>query len=409
VALPGSDWIEVYLDYTDGIPAPEVFRLWAAISAVASALERRTWVEAARRSMFPNMFILLVGPPGTGKTEAIEPAKALLVEAKKFKIAPNSVTRASLVDTLREADRKIVLPDNQLVEYHSLCIALGEFGVLISANDLAFLSVLNELFDNPPAYRERRRHFEGGKEQSITRPQLNIVAGVQPLYLSSLLPDEAWGQGFTSRLIMIYADAPVVVPLFGGQDRLASAHRPVLVRGLGILARLMGRWYWDSDAARELARWHRAGFDPAPMHSKLEYYNSRRVIHILKLCIVSAASRCALHVNGTPEMRIRLLDVTRARDWLLHAESLMPDIFRGMVYKTDVQVIKEMHYFMWQKYATKREAIHEATLLSFLSAHGVGSEKVLRVLEVAERSGVIQREAGSKLYKPRPLNEHGLA
>jgi hypothetical protein len=409
VAGAGADWIDTFVALTEGIPSPQLFRQWAAIGTVAAALERRTWTTAARRILYPNLFTLLVGPPGSGKTEAIYPARELLSEAKKFKIAPDNLTKAALVDSLTSADRKIVLPGNKLVEYHSLTIMQDEFGVLVAAHDLELLSVVSKLFDNPRTYSEQRRHHDEGKERILVHPQLNILAGSTPLFLGSLLPEEAWGQGFASRLIMIYCETVPYTELFrGGDDIGVDASRSSLIRGLQQLARLLGRWYWDTDAARELVRWHKAGMDPVPSHSRLQYYVIRRVIHMLKLCCISAASRVAMHFNGEPEMRITLPDVNRARDWMLHAESLMPDIFRGMEYRSDAAVIQALHYYAWRQWAVDRRPLHEARLIQFLNAHGVRSERVMRVIEVAERSGVLRRDAGSKLYTPRPSNEHGM-
>lgn len=407
-ASAGGDWINTYVAFTEGIPSPQLFRQWAAIGTIGAALERRTWTTAARRILYPNLFTLLVGPPGSGKTEAIYPARELLIEAKKFKLAPDNFTKAALVDALTNADRKIVLPDNKLIEYHSLAIMQDELGVLVSAHDLEFLSVLNKLFDNPKNYSEQRRHHDDGKERSLVHPQLNILAGVQPLFLASLLPEEAWGMGTTARLIMVHSETIPDVDLFGGDDIGIHVSRGELVRGLQQLAKLVGRWGWETDAAKELARWHKQKMPPIPAHSRLQYYNARRVIHVMKLCVISAASRVSMHFNGEPAMQVSLLDVTRAKDWLIHAETLMPDIFRGMEYRSDSTVILEMHRFAWQQHAVTKKPLHESTLIQFLSHHGVRSERVARVLEVAERSGVLSREPGSRLYTPRPTNEHGM-
>ena len=67
-----SDWITNFLDYTAAIPSPASFRLWSAITAISGVLERKVWIQTAQSFLYPNLFTLLVGPPATGKTQAIK-------------------------------------------------------------------------------------------------------------------------------------------------------------------------------------------------------------------------------------------------------------------------------------------------------------------------------------------------
>src|SRR5262245_6065547 len=105
-----QDWINSFLDHTSGIPSPEVFRLWAGIATLAGALERRVWVRLAGKAVYPNMYTLLVGVPATGKSQAIEHTNELWHSIAELKLAPHDITKASLVDNLEKASRKLVMP-----------------------------------------------------------------------------------------------------------------------------------------------------------------------------------------------------------------------------------------------------------------------------------------------------------
>ena len=113
------DWINAYMDFTEGMPSPEIFRLWAAIGAVAAALERRVWVETAEGEVYPHLYTLLVANPGIGKSIAIGPVERLWYDTQKLHVAPHSVTKAALVDALATANTKRLM-GQELVEYHSL-------------------------------------------------------------------------------------------------------------------------------------------------------------------------------------------------------------------------------------------------------------------------------------------------
>lgn len=403
-----QDWVSLFMAFTDGLPSPEHLRLWGGISALAGALERRVFVRTARKVLYPNMFTLLVTPPGIGKSVCIENIQELwfgtrLRNGSKFFTAPNNVTKAALIDHIAKADRKI-MAGGTLIEYHSLLVASSEFGVLVPAHDLEFLSVLNDIYDNPRAYRESRRTL--GREIDIHHPQLNIIAGTQPAYLANLLPEEAWGQGFMSRVIMVYAGEGPTPDLFAEPDPRTELFQQLLV-GMTHISSMMGCMEWSDEAMKEMQDWARAKLPPVPEHSKLTHYCARRVIHALKLCMISCASR-------TGKMLIELEDVMRAKNWLLGAELTMPDVFRAMAGRSDSQVIDDLHYFMYKLYMVEKKPIHEARVWDYLKNY-VPSDRIGRIIETCLRANIIARKAGTgdgsgeaAMYYPRPKNEHGM-
>lgn len=399
------------MHYTEGVPSPPLFRLWAAITGVGGALERRCFVETRAGVLFPNLFTLLVGAPGTGKDMAIVPMTELWRAAvhptyrtRAFCVAPDSVTRAALVDAVAASPYK---PNGHIEPlYHCLLVSAPEFGVLLSAHDLEFLSILNSLFNSPRVYVERRRHSFGPDKQELTivNPQITILGGTQPGFMASMLPEEAWSMGFTSRLIMVYASAAPVVDVLGVDTPAQAQSRKdefkALAAALGQMATLSGRFTLTEAADALLRRWQADGWKPVPEHSKLAHYNARRSLHTLKLAAISAVSRtCSLTIDAE--------DIGRARDWLLGAEALMPDVFREMTGKSDSAVINDMHFFMFSLHAKDKKPVHVSRLMYFLQGR-VPSEKVMRIIEIAERANMIARVAGtSDQYIPRARHEWG--
>lgn len=385
-----SDFIDAFMAYTEGIPSPANFRLWAAIAAVGGALERRVCAITAGGTLYPNLFTLLVAAPAIGKGQAIQPVLDLWYESQSFKIMPDDVTKASFIDALAKASVKRNVNGN-LLEYHSLLAPAPEFGVLVPAHDTTFLNVLNYIFDCPRVYREDRRSLE--KKTEIIHPQVNILAGTQPGYLSATFPDEAWSMGFCSRLIMVYGATTPEIDIFA----LRGSKQPefdALKATLSRYSELIGVVQWNFDAQNMIKAWYGKKMAPVPEHSKLVHYNGRRLLHFLKLCIISAVSR-------TQELVITLEDAQRARDWLLEVEITMPDIFREMVKKSDSDILQELHIFAWRIFSQgKSQPLHVARLVNFVKSR-VPAEKVMRIIEIAERSGALHRCAGTMdMYIP---------
>src|SRR5438105_11465498 len=89
------DWIEGFQSFSDGMPSPLIFRKWAAISAIAGALQRRVYVTTSISRIYPNLYIVLVAPPTIGKSQAITPIHQIWSSLNTLHVAPDSVTRAS--------------------------------------------------------------------------------------------------------------------------------------------------------------------------------------------------------------------------------------------------------------------------------------------------------------------------
>ena len=401
------DLITEFLSYTEGAPSPEIFRLWSAIACIGAALERRVWTLSAGLPIYPNLYTLLVAPPGVGKY-IIHEVQSIWIETRNLKVAPHSTTKASLIDSLKESLR-VINGGGELIEYHSLQVAAEEFGVLVPAYDLEYLSNLNHIFNNPSFHSEKRRSINKGEDLIVTNPQLNILAGTQPGYLGTLFPEEAWTMGLASRLLMIYAGDPIQVELFPENDILADRirGRAGFVKLISGLNDLRGCFDWTDDAIQVIRSWYLAGMPPRPDHSKLTFYSSRRILHLFKLAMIAAVSR-------SQDLVITLADLSRARDWLLEAEVQMPNIFRAMSHRSDYEIMQELHVYLWSRWSNpknKQLPLREDLLYTYLSTKCT-SERAPRIVDVMERGGLISRVAGTKspeaLYIPNPRKEHGV-
>jgi hypothetical protein len=399
-----SDFVTDFMSLTEGSVSPEIFKLWSGISALAGALERRVWARSGMGVIYPNLYVLLVAPPGVGKfiietvrelwQDTVEPGSKL----PAFNVASDSVTNASLMDELNKAKDVFLTPSGPPLVYHSLLVAAEEFQVLLPAYDQQFIASLNSIYNNKSLHRESRR-TGSVKELSIENPHLCIFGGAQPAYFVSTFPDEAWSTGFARRVIMIYSSESPLRDFFY-ESPVPVGLREKILRRLAAVSQLYGPMLWQREAAQKLTHWHQAGGPPRPSHSKLVHYNRSRSVFVAKLATISAISR-------TMEMRIELIDVERALEWLLQAEKLMPDIFREMIGKSDRQIIEELHFFVTQLWVKGKRngGITSESIYDFLS-HRCPSDKTEKLFQLAERSGIIARVGGTQdMYVPKPIRD----
>ncbi len=349
-------WTDTFLDYTAGLPSPRIFRLWSALSCVSGALERRCWTRVSNSVLYPNLFVLLVGPPGVGKSMAINEVHDLWAAVGDFNVAPTSLTKAAFIDQLCSQQKLIELKGKTAL-YNSILIPAPEFGTLVTAHDTVFLNTLNDIYDCRLLYEERTR---SGGLIHIERPHICILSGTQPKYLGDLLPESAYGQGFTSRIIMVYEGDRVTVPLFGETTK-SEAVKAILVKELKEIAGMVGEFKWTKKAKEDVEQWNLDSNKDEPRHPRLAHYCTRRVIHTIKMAMsVSAARSRTLEVTAD--------DLENAKQILLAAEDMMPEVFKEMSASSDMNEINEAFEYIWTHcIKNEAESIPEHELVHFLA------------------------------------------
>lgn len=366
------------MEYMQYGTSPQLFCKWAAIAAIAGALERKVWVVTFGEPLYPGMYTILISPPGVGKTFLTSQVWRLWQGLQGHYTAQSSLTSASLVDELRQAERHIIRPGEPVVQFNSLKICANEMQVLIPAYDFDFMGKLTELWDCHP-YGERRRKEDNNFQ--LKAPQVNLLAAATPKYMTSVIPEAAWDQGFLARCILIYSGEQKKRSLFAARTRNPELLHN-LQNDLGEIASLYGEMHFTDEAQHEMDQWYLNGGAPVPDHPKLTHYVTRRPSHLLKLCQVSSAER-------GDDLTITVQDFTRALEWLLEAELYAPDIFKAMTSSADGRTLEDCHYAMVQVYVkTGQKPIPRARINQFLATR-MPAFAVKGAIETMESAGWI--------------------
>lgn len=393
-----ASFIDGFLRYTEGRGSPTIYRKWTAIFLVGAALERKAWITTAKGVLYPNQFLFLIGPAGVGKSLCTALSYDLLVSIRTpespIHIAPTSVTKASLADALNKAERRIVkLHENPpITAFNSLQVIANELGVFLPAWDGDFMSTLTDLWDNG-RYHETRRTSK--IEINIPKAQLNILASATPAYLNSLLPEGAWEFGFMSRVINIYSGETEYTDIFAELDHNKEEWR-ALVNDLTDIYNIWGEFAITDEVKETINVWARGGYHPRPDHPKLTNYVTRRLAHLLKLCIIACAASSSDRV-------ITLEHYAEALDWLVEAESHMPDIFKALKMRGDSQIMEECWHFAYKHFMKKKEPVPEHLLIMFLKEQAP-AHSVDRILDVMVRAQLLTKKfmnSGQPGYEPK--------
>lgn len=367
-----DSWIESFVEHTDNLESPTLFRKWSAIFTVAAAMEMKTYLMTSS-PLYPNLYVFIVGNPGVGKNRIIRVAKKYMQELPEFHFAPTSLTGASLVDTLAASKRFIArLPDPPL-EYYNTVITAEELTAFMHKYDDEMVGLLSAFYD-PDPYAQSRRGRD--IKIKIDRPQVNLLSGTTPSNLVQLMPDSAWDQGFTSRVILVHSDERIV------GDDFAHATRGLddaLVHDIKMIGALSGEFKVTQDYRNAVNDWRALGEPPVINHPKLLHYKTRRRVHLYKLSMVSAADRGDV-------LLLTKEDFNRALGWMVEAEAFMPDLFTAGSTGTDSRAIDEIAHYI--SLSDKGDGIPERKIVNFARTR-VPMHSILRIIDIMAASGQI--------------------
>ncbi|MDE2106951.1 MAG: DUF3987 domain-containing protein, partial [Patescibacteria group bacterium] len=384
---------------------PEIFRRWTAISTIAGALERKVWIRFNGETVYPHLYILLVSGPGVGKSRSIRRGEKLLGEVPDAHLAPTSVSRASLIDSLNEAERIIVRPGeaSSVIQYNSMTVCADELGAFMPAYDGEFISTLNKLYDGG-TYVEQKRHMKAGTKIVMKEPQLNLIAGTTPGWLAANLPQHAWSEGLMSRMVLVQSNESILTDPFEEKKVDHALHTALAGELLEIASSdNFGVIEFDVEAAALIRHWYLNGQEPIPAHNRLRHYLPRRPIHLLKIAMCFCMARSRVRVI-LPE------DIRAAMDLLFETETRMPLIFRDMTEAGgDVSIAEEICLEVERLFLKNQQPLFEYQVNQIIMKR-VPHYTVQRMLQTLVDANMITFASmvsvgGKPSYKPVPKKE----
>lgn len=324
-----EDFLSSYLSYASDTEVPAVFHRWAAISSIGAFLGRRYYLNHGHFTIYPNIYCMLVGTSGTRKSTAIKLFKKLITQAGYTTIAADKTTKEKFIlDLSGETDDEAtpIKTGKQIEDFLSqnlwgdddtgskpdaeIFVMADEFNDFFGNGNVEFISLLGTLWDYNGIYRNR---IKNGKSVSIHNPTVSILGGNTPTNLSLAFPPEIIGQGFFSRLLFIYGES--------NGRKIAFPEPPdpdltkLLVQSLQHLRQsAIGQAALTPLAKKLLETIYTANLGVPDV--RFDSYSTRRFGHLLKLCLITSASRYAREITER--------DVIYANTILCHAEHFMP-------------------------------------------------------------------------------------
>src|SRR5574343_634447 len=204
--------------FTKNLPSPDSWIDFGWYFLVSAALQRRVWYYDDVMPLYPNQYVVFVGPPGIGKGNILGPLaqilkfwkyeKGQLIKTSTgqelpplFPVGADSITFEQLLADVGDSARRVVKPDKSGVYMHcSYAFILEELASLFKHKTADVIKFLQNAYDSKD-YEYKTKHQ--GKD-ILRNICFSFIAGTQVDFLKEASESRIFGQGFASRTLFLF-------------------------------------------------------------------------------------------------------------------------------------------------------------------------------------------------------------
>jgi hypothetical protein len=275
-----------YRQFTSGLEVPPSYHTFCSLVALSALLERKVYTyKGDYIRIYPNLYVVLVGPPGIGKNTAMEETEKILHHFK-LPVSAEAVTREKLIMDIQAQESVLshVPPTDRYRFASPYTIFATELSEFLGAGGIGMISFLTDIYSrNLYEYRTKNKG-----SVFVNGPYLNVIAGTTPDWITTYLKDDIISGGFSRRCIFVYETArygsnplPKITP------EMRAAWDRVMARSEAI-RKLQGPFKWTDEATKFFVTWYPERL-ARPDPNLVGYYETKD-IQLLKVAMLVALS-----------------------------------------------------------------------------------------------------------------------
>lgn len=391
-----KNWLETYMTYTSGQESPGIFHYWTGVSILAFTLARSCWVDMSHFKIYPNMFLVLVGPTGVGKSTASNIGIKLFKKAfPEVFITRGKVTIAKMIE-----DMGAVFTETGTAR---ACIYASEFKVFTQSiqSNSSIIEDLTDLYECPDDWDYRTKNAGVVALENVC---INILAASIPEWIGTTSGAQFTETGFSARILYIgspYSDRCFHKPFLppGGEQM----YHDMISDLQHIATTLTGEYRITKEADKYHETWYRELKNHkrmARVNEKLRGYEFRKDAHMLKTAMLLKAAI-------SDDMTLDVPDLQRAVHALDNIQKGILVAYQSIAYTPLEAAISKIEDMI--KISDEGIVSHRTILRAGISMRGLGVKGPEDVIAYMLRSGHIEevpgRRTDQKLYKLKKKEE----
>lgn len=297
-----KDWIKAFEVAHQETEIPVNFIYWAAVGAVAGALERKVFYNGIRYKLYPNHFITFTGPPAIKKSTTVYLGIDHLRNLGTVNVGPSAITWQFLVDRLAALNWGKIEDLKEGGQLKSdtapMTLPAPELGTLVDFTNREFLDFMCVLWDSPKQHEKSTR---GMGDQVIHGPCVNILGGTTPEWIRDNVKPTMFKTGLLTRFIFVYSN-DIRQEMAWPEDHVDPGYDEAMKRldyDLQLIHQLKGQIVIAQDA-KDLGKqyYHDVVVPSKDLADNTKDWASRKHVHVVKLALcISCAKRDSLIIT----------------------------------------------------------------------------------------------------------------
>lgn len=314
------NFLRDYREFTSGNECHPTYHLFSSLIGLSSIISRRVWLDMDYFTIYPNLYVVLVGPPGNRKSSAMATTKYLLRELQKIPFSGECISKEKLVMDMVEQERVIEgLPDTFQSKriYSPMTICVTELSEFLSISAAGMIGFLTDVYDQD--FYEHKTKNKGSAV--VTGPFLNLLACTTPEWITTYLRSDIISGGFSRRTLFVYeTEKSARIPFPTVTPAMRAAWGRVLAHAHKLLD-IRGPFIWHKEAKDFYIDWY-TKLEVPKEETTIGYFETKH-IQMLKVAMLIALS------EGT-ELVLHKRHILGALDLLGLIEKNLGRVFQSM-------------------------------------------------------------------------------
>lgn len=307
--------------YTSESECPDIYLLWSALTTLSGIVQRRIWTNMWYNVYYPNIYGILVGPPGiTHKGSAIRFSHNFLRGAS-VPVASQSITKEGLIVQMQKRGGG---------KHNSLVVMSDEFGSFFDKSAHLMVVFLTDIYDCKDDWEDTTKH---GGTITIEAPYLTMLAGTTPRWLADNFDHNFTEGGFAARTIFVSATKPRFLKARSVITEDMLQMKDKLLADLKSIMSIEGEFIQSKGYMERFDQWYENEWPDEELDYRLVGYLSRKPTHVLRLSMLTA-------LNTSNRLILNVEHFEKAKELLDQLEPSMVKTFSAVgrnPYASDIE------------------------------------------------------------------------
>ncbi len=244
------NWLDLLMSQTQDLESPRRYFYFAGLATISAIAGRKIWLNrGGAYILYPNIYVMLVGPSGVKKGLPIKVAEKLTKELKTTRVIAGRSSIEAIIENLGHTE----MDKNQnYVKSASGFIVSGEFSQSILENPQA-LTILTDLYDSQ--WKDEHTNMLKSGKSVLKEVYLTMLGASNETHLNAVIGQRDIMGGFVARTLFVNENKR------GRKNSLVRAQEhnlnyPQLLEHLKIISALQGEFNYTPDSADFYEDWY---------------------------------------------------------------------------------------------------------------------------------------------------------